>query len=274
MLVYFYNKVPKPTRDKIGKSKFFKWIRDLLLRKNGSYRERTVLIKKDYLDFKMAFKFVASIKDAAKASKYGVENTMIRNSIKLIRKYKSDINDAVIFDIGANFGYLSLVWTQTISQSGKVIAFEPSKNVFNSLSKSIQLNDLKPIVTVENLALGNQCKQIELYLNNTTSNVLKLDESQRKQMVQMLRLDDYIAEKKIKRCDLIKIDVDGIEMDILKGSLETLKQLKPLLIVETNNDVEIIDFFTNNNYTVLDEKLEVYKAEDTLPLNVYCVPNI
>ena len=89
----------------------------------------------------------------------------------------------------------------------------------------------------------------------------------------MVRVDDYVAKNNISKCDLIKIDVDGVEHDILKGSLKTLEQFKPICIVETNDDHHIVDFFIDNNYKVLDEKLNEYKAGVRLPPNIYCVPN-
>ena len=274
MLVYLYNKTPKSLRDRIGKSKMLKWFRDLILKKDGIYKESTVNINKQYLDYSVSFKFVASIKEASNAYTKGIENKMLRNSIKLLRQTAKKLDDIVIFDVGANFGYLSLVWAKTACQTGKVISFEPSSSVFRTLKKSIEINNLNDIVKLENLAVGNENKDINLYINNATSNVNKTNESQESETIQMVRLDDYVTQHRLIRCDLIKIDVDGIELDILKGSVNLLKDLKPILIVETNNDMQIIDFFNENNYVVLNEKLEVYKPTEKLPLNVYCVPNL
>lgn len=273
MLAFLYNKIPKSIRDKVGKTKALKKFRDLLLRKDGVYKESIVKINKKYTDYNVNFKFAASIKDASKAYTKGIENTMLSNSIKLLRKRNTDLNGIMIFDIGANFGYLSLVWAKSVCESGRVIAFEPSANVYNTLSKSVRINHLNDIIQVENLAVGNENKSIQLYLENSTSNIVKTDDSQLSQTVQLIRLDDYVAQNKLERCDLIKIDVDGIEMDILKGSINVLNKFKPIFIVETNDDVQIAEFFIHNNYQILNEKLEVYKLNDTLPLNIYCVPN-
>lgn len=273
MLVYLYNKIPRSFRNKIGQTKSLKWFRDLILRKDGHYKERVVEINRTYLTYDVSFKFVASIKEASNALTKGIENTMLRNSMVLLDRSGKKTDDVIIFDIGANFGYLSLVWAKSICKTGQIISFEPSLNVYNSLNNSVTLNNLSRTVKLENLAVGNDNKPIKLYLEDSTSNVIPSEDSQLSQTVNMVRIDDYVTKHKIVRCDLIKIDVDGLEMDILKGCINTLDNFKPICIVETNDDVKIVEFFIQKGYLVLDEKLEIYKHNEKLPPNIYCVPN-
>ena len=274
MLVYFYNKVPKSVRHKVGKTKALKSFRDLIFRRKGVFRESTVTIKRSYLDYDVNFKFVASIKDAAKAYSKGVENTLLRHSITLLKKHNKDLKDIQILDIGANFGYLSLVWAKSICRTGRIISFEPSKNVFNSFSKSVKINKLGERIQIKNVAVGNENKSVDLFFENSTSaNVLESNYSNLLETIQMIRIDDFVENEKLKACHLMKIDVDGIELDILKGSLKTLKKFKPIVIVEINDDVKIIEFFIDNNYKVLDVNLKEYKPNHPLPPNIYCIPN-
>ncbi|MEH1008510.1 FkbM family methyltransferase [Winogradskyella sp. ECml5-4] len=273
MLVYLYNKIPKSVRHKVGKTKALKLFRDLLFRRNGVFRESTVNISRAYLDYEVNFKFVASIKDASKAYSKGVENTLLRNSIELLEKKYNDLNNILILDIGANFGYLSLVWAKSICKTGKVISFEPNKNVYNSLLKSIEINNLNKIILLENFAVGNENKSVNLFFeNSTTSNVIESNISQSLGTIRMIKLDDYIKNQKLKKCDLVKIDVDGIELDILKGSIDLLREFQPIFIVEINDDIKIVDFFIENNYQVLDGNLKSYNRNKPLPPNIYCIP--
>ena len=69
-----------------------------------------------------------------------------------------------------------------------------------------------------------------------------------------------------------RLEVVLIELDILKGSIKTIETLRPIFIVETNNNSEIIDFFTEMNYKVLDMALNTFSS-GVLPPNVFCVPN-
>ncbi|NND24790.1 MAG: FkbM family methyltransferase, partial [Flavobacteriaceae bacterium] len=229
-------------------------------------------VTRTYQDFVVNFDYFASIKGASKAQHKGVENKMLNNSISLLKK-RTGTNDCVIFDVGANFGYLTLVWARSLSKYGKVIAFEPNANVNKTLSKSIRANVLENTVRLEQLAVGSEEKEIELFLENTTSNVVESDNSGSSIKLQMTSIDKYISNHNVSRCDLIKIDVDGIELDILNGSVNALEEFQPIYIVETNDDHKIIDFFKQKNYTVLDATLNPYKDGEKLPPNIFCVPN-
>src|SRR5690606_27589968 len=144
---------------------------------------------------------------------------------------------------------------------------EANKDVYTSFLKSINYNRFKNI-DLNYKALGNIDKTVKMYHMDTTSNVNNIDNTDNYDMVEMVTLDSYDNQNKIGRCDLIKIDVDGIEYEILQGSLETMKRYRPIYIVETNNDPRIVDFFTMNNYNVLDMKLAPYEPDTQLPPNI------
>ncbi|WP_272855099.1 FkbM family methyltransferase [Aequorivita todarodis] len=218
------------------------------------------------------FYFFASMKIASKATKSGIENTILRNSIQLIN-LRTKENDAVVLDVGANFGYLSLVWANSISLNGKVIAFEPNLNVYNSFRNSIQSNSLESNVELNNLAVGKKDGNIELFLSSTTSNTLHADRLNNKSTpIEMVSLDSFSRRNVMDRCDLVKIDVDGIELDILMGATHLIEKFNPIFIVETNGDEKIINFFNQHNYQILDMELNPFQSENQLPPNIFCIP--
>ena len=273
LLVKIYNKIPVSFRYKIGRIELLKKVRDLILKKKGIYKEATVEIIRRYIDYDINFKFIASIKTAAKALNTGIENTVLRNSIQLLNDKNNNINDCVVFDIGANFGYLSLVWAKSISKFGNVFSFEPNINVYNSFCKSILANGLSKIIIPVYSAVGCENKNIKIFLNNTHSNIINTENSKEYNNVKMITIDSYFIENNLNKCDLVKIDVDGIELDILKGSIETLKKFRPVFVVETNNDIQIINFFKQNDYKILNMQLEEYSKSSHFPLNIFCIPN-
>lgn len=273
LLVSLYTAIPKIVKNHIGKISWLSFFRNLFLKKGRIYRESNVIVKRLYGNYKVKFKFYASIKTAAKAHQSGIENTIINNSILILNKFKKHNNDCVVLDVGSNFGYLSLVWAQTISENnGKIIAFEPNKDVYKSLNKSISENNLNSLIATENLAVGNKNKTIKLYLDNSTSNVIESTLNKNYNLIEMVTIDSYF-ENKLSQCDLVKIDVDGIELDILEGSINILKQFRPIFIVETNNDKRIIEFFDRNDYLILDMKMKKYNMNEEFPLNIFCIPN-
>ncbi len=273
IILSLYQILPPKMRNGIGKSVFLKPLRDFFLRPTGSFREAKILVNRDYLDYKVKFFFFASMKIASKAAMGGIENTLLRNSINLLKKHKSVENDAVILDVGANFGFLSLVWANSISKNGKVIAFEPNIGVHNSLIKSIRANNLESAIELKNLAVGNNDGSIDLYLSSTTSNIIQAGmRPNNKTTIEMISLDSFSKRNDIVRCDLVKIDVDGIELDILLGATNLLENCKPIFIVETNSDKRIIDFFQQHEYQILDMELNPLHSGEQLPPNIFCIP--
>lgn len=269
-----YGMIPTSVKEIIGKTSILKPIRDVLLRQNNHYKEVSALVSQSYQGYDMSFNFFGSLQNVAKAQKKGIESTLLNHSIKLLNTYKEHQDDCVILDVGANFGFLSLVWASSVCKnSGHIYAFEPNKSVFDSFSKAIHSNQLDSIIRLESYAVGNDNKIIQLFLDNTTSNVLKSHATVENVDVTMLTLDTYVIDHTIERCDLIKIDVDGIELEILRGSIETLNKLKPIFIVETNNDYNIIKFFEKLHYKILDMDLNIYHEGGELPINIFCVPN-
>jgi FkbM family methyltransferase len=269
--MFLYTLFPKRLKKKLGKSRILAPIRNSFFRNNGSYKEVLVKVKRAYSNYLVEFNFFASIQVASKAKYNGIENTLLNNSIALL---KSDENDKIVFDVGTNFGFLSLVWANTICENGKVYSFEPHHSLYRSYTKSVKSNLLEKNIVTENVAVGNELGSIELNLLSTSSNTLELESNKgnnKKEKVNLITLDHYAEKNNITKCDLIKIDVDGIEFDILNGSQELIKKLKPIFIVETNNDNRIIDFFINQDYNILNMELKPI-SEEELPVNIFCLP--
>ena len=272
---YLYNLFPKSMRNKLGKSKILKPLRDTFFRKKGAYREVKSNVKRQYLSYNVEFSFFASIQVALKAKERGIENTLLRHSIELLKKRRSGNNDYSVFDVGTNFGYLSLVWANSVCENGKVYGFEPHPNLHKSFTNSVNSNQLNNQIVPVNVAVGNSEGTLNINLVSTTSNINTINDENQKtksKKVDIITLDNYVKKNNIDKCDLIKIDVDGIELDILTGSEKMIRKFQPIIIVETNNDFEIIDFFKQINYKILNMKLEPIKDKE-LPLNIFCVPS-
>lgn len=259
------------TKKQLGSNRFLKPLRDAFLRNNGRFKETFVEIDKNYLEYPTKFRYYASIKSALKAKNKGVENTILRNSILLLKQFNKTNDDCIVIDVGSNFGYMSMVWALSVCRKGKVHSFEANKDVYASFTKSLDFNKLKNI-TLRYNAVGNSNKTVKMYHMDTTSNFNNTNNTDKFDMVEMLTLDSYDNQIRLGRCDVIKIDVDGIEYEILQGSLEVMKRYQPVYIVETNNDPRIVDFFITNNYDILDMKLEPYISDTQLPSNIFCLP--
>lgn len=272
LLVKIYNAIPKSLKVKIGQSKRLKGFRRQILYNSDGFKTAQVLINRAYDKCTVNFQFVASIKTAAKAKRVGIENTVLNHSFKLIEKYKPNRTDLTVLDVGANFGYLGLVWANSIAVNGKVMAFEPNKNLYTCINKTINANHSINNFEVYNLAVGAKNEKITLNASNFSSNTEAMETAIETYAIDMVTLDNFLNEKNSAEVDLIKIDVDGIELDILKGAENLLKKNNAIVIVETNNDSQIIEFFQKLDYTIYDMKLQVFNSAQELPLNIFCVP--
>lgn len=269
---FISNRLSTKTKNQLGSNRFLKPIRDAVLRRKGRFKETFVEIEKNYLEYSTNFRYYASIKSALKAKHKGVENTILTNSILLLKQLNNTNDDCVIVDVGSNFGYMSMVWGQSVCRNGKVHAFEANNDVYSSFLNSINFNGFANI-NLNYKALGNSNQTVKMYHMDTTSNFNNITNTDKFEMVDMLTLDSYDSQNDLGRCDVIKIDVDGIEYDILQGSIKVMQIYQPMYIVETNNDSRIVEFFTMNNYAVLDMKLKPYKSPSPLPSNIFCMPN-
>lgn len=196
--------------------------------------------------------------------KYIVEKKKFfeQNILLELLEYIPD-NSAVILDIGANIGNHTLYWAG-LCNAKTVYAFEPVKSTFEILSKNVELNKLENNVKLFNLALSDEKTAgcINGYHETNIGGV-----SVRKATSGDLafeRLDNITIED--EKIDLVKIDVEGHELFVLKGALATLEKYRPAVFIETGNPKDVAALlapfgyklkkeFENSNFLFLAEKL-------------------
>lgn len=141
--------------------------------------------------------------------------------------------DAVVLDIGANTGYYSII---AAKKSRHIYAFEPGSSNRKKLEENTRLNKLDNI-TVLPYAVSDKQGDTELFIagdNNTGMNSLEQpgNFSGHKEVVAVVSIDDWVAENNIPGISLIKIDVEGSEMKVLKGMQAVIEEQKPVFFME------------------------------------------
>jgi FkbM family methyltransferase len=150
---------------------------------------------------------------------------------------------AVALDIGANIGLVSIPLGRDLrSHGGKLISFEPIAANADRLSANVRINDLEQTVTLVRCALSDSEGQMEMGREvgggaGTGNAAFRqsaggLGQPLEWSTVKVRRLDDVINEIGIPRLDFIKIDVEGAEIGVLRGGLETLKRFRPIIYGE------------------------------------------
>jgi len=133
----------------------------------------------------------------------------------------------VVLDAGANIGQTALRFNR-YWKNAKVFSFEPVSSTYEQLS--YRCRSLKNIECV-NCALGDENKRVEIILDadserNSLLHLAHEDFHQRDlvETVSMRRLDDFAGERQIHQIDLLKIDVEGFEIQVLEGAARLLRE--------------------------------------------------
>ena len=150
--------------------------------------------------------------------------------------------DDVIIDIGANIGAHSMKLAGHLKE-GHVFAIEPTNYAYQKLKTNIELNKklirnitpVKAFINGENLDLPKSVSSswdIRPGINSTHRNPLDVGIEKEITDAKNLTLDQFVLENKIERLNAIKIDVDGHEINVLKGAKNTIHTFSPKLFIE------------------------------------------
>jgi FkbM family methyltransferase len=140
---------------------------------------------------------------------------------------------AIVIDVGANIGEVAMKLAARAGARGRVFAFEPSPVVCAKLRKNLALNEFRNIEVLP-LGLGSEPGSFRL-ATPTESNRGGLRISSSGEEIQVITLDQFMGQKQLTRLDLIKIDVEGFEMHVLRGAKALLERLGPVLFIELND---------------------------------------
>jgi FkbM family methyltransferase len=149
--------------------------------------------------------------------------------------------DDVFVDVGANIGYYTILAASRLSETGKIFAFEPVSSTFFRLNRNVQsIEFVEPF----QMACGDEDGLVEIYVSDFKANgqsgssrILSPlnDNPNLKEKVPLIRLDTFFRKKGLTKVDLIKIDTEGYELKVLKGSEEIIRNNKDIkILVEMN----------------------------------------
>lgn len=181
--------------------------------------------------------------------------------------------DATVIDVGANFGVMTLQFAQSCPK-GKVIAFEPTHYALERLRRNLDLNPAlaSRVEVIQSFVSDKSERQPELVayaswrvdgLATGREHPVHIGTPHSTDGVPSLTLDEVVSSRKLRRVDLIKIDVDGDELGVLRGARQTICDFKPVVIFEIGlycleeRAISFLDFsayFSELGYKLYDTK--------------------
>lgn len=184
---------------------------------------------------------------------------------KLLNHLNGDLD--VVLDIGASKGYF-IKQLRSLKPVGQVIFCEANENVFSDLEEMKKPND-KIVPAIVSDKVGQE--KFYIFELETTSSVFRFDESmndlsklnlepKEERLVNAITVDSLMKDQGIQKVDLMKIDVQGAEMKVLNGSLDSLKLIRNIWIEVSFRKVYKDSPVFSDIYSFLTSKGFIFKS--------------
>ena len=155
----------------------------------------------------------------------------------MIKELKQDM---FCLDLGSNIGYYAVIESNIVGESGKIFAIEPTKYAFEKMKKNFDLNqEFAKNIYPEQIFLSTLNKKLPLGVYSSWNLDLNSEQHSKHKGIKketidskIYTLDEFTDLKNIKDVDFIKLDVDGFELDVIKGGSKYLKMFKPPIFME------------------------------------------
>ena len=187
-------------------------------------------------------KTIESIKNHYKLPYNIYEESIFKNKygLKYIPQNKIEfLEDKDFIDCGAYIGDSALMFIKDYKPS-TVYSFEPLLNNYNFLLENIKLNNLKNVFPI-NKGLGEKNSTVNFYSLGPSSFVSEEGNTK----IEIISLDEFLMEKNLS-IGLIKVHVEGFELEVLKGAKETIMRFKPVLLIGIYHNPE--EFFRTKKF--------------------------
>jgi len=202
----------------------------------GAFAAKHGFIKPVWFEFQPGLRMQLNIREL-------IHETILFEGIwdpQLTEFIKTHLNPGDVFiDMGAHSGYFTLLAARGVTSSGKVLSVEPNPIVFEQLVKNVEASNLSNVIP-EQVACGDSKGQLVLYIHDdSNSSMSSLSHANVQDAicveVECKTLDSLIEKHQLDRVDLIKIDVEGAELCVLRGALKMLELCRPTVVLELDS---------------------------------------
>lgn len=230
---------------------------------------------------------------------YGVGYQLLNNSsfdpdevnfalavLSLRRQYHGDGVTAI--DCGANIGVHTIDWSRHMHGWGYVHAFEAQERVFYALAGNVAINNCLN-ASVHHAAVGSECGQIKIPVADSlvpaSFGSLEIKPSQHNEFIgQALDYTDAAMQSVqlktidalgLSRVDFIKIDVEGMEVEVLTGAMQTISRCKPAMMIEIikTDRIQVEQLLSAYQYLVYPMGINILAVHAEDPINQHLMLN-
>lgn len=158
-------------------------------------------------------------------------------------KILESIPNPIMFDIGANIGTITTMIANVL-RNVEIYCFEPQPDVFKILCGNLAINNLHNC-NAFNIGLGNENKTIQFeepdYTVPNDFGIFSLFESKIQttgnlRFIDLYCIDTFTSKHQIKKIDLLKIDAEGMDMEVLQGGQHTIDEFNPYILIEYSDN--------------------------------------
>jgi FkbM family methyltransferase len=183
---------------------------------------------------------------------HGILENGEANVLKIL---KEEEPQPLIFDVGANVGLYVKAVQEVFQGRARIYAFEPSIYTFNKLRKNTEGISSYPF------GFGSKNEKVDLYYTELGSGHNSVYDRQvcnfkNKETVELRTIDSFCFENNIKYIDLLKIDVEGNELEVLKGAKETI--IKNIQFEFGGTNIDSRTYF-RDFWNLLHDKYNIYR---------------
>jgi FkbM family methyltransferase len=188
---------------------------------------------------KNSFKIPKNILWAYKSGDYYETNV-----IYWLNSILEAVNQPVFYDIGANYGFFTVKFADKCKQT---YAFEPVSAVYQILAENIRKNRLAHIAPL-NYGISDEEgeRKINIYSSSGNNSLFERNipvghslQFLNKETIQLKKLDNFVTEQNLTPPNVMKIDVEGAELQVLKSAEKTIKKYLPTIIIEYSENTSI-----------------------------------
>ncbi|MEJ2557598.1 MAG: FkbM family methyltransferase [Anaerolineae bacterium] len=179
-----------------------------------------------------------------------------------------DFKGETVYDVGGHIGLISMFFARAVGETGNVITFEPNPSNYDAILDHIELNGFTNIRVIK-MGLGSKRETLKFVVPSSalgTADPSKHERYLKREGVQVFQIeldtmDRQIAVNNLPKPDFVKMDVEGLEIDVLHGMTQTISDHRPRMLIELHgtNERGVVEFLLAHNY-------ELRQVEDDIDI--------